>query len=308
MFPCPTGFEKIMLPRLNPKARLLPPLLSALALGMFYWGLFRLPFPGAAEADQDAEKSRELQDESAVMRRYGKWQRALKPSLKLHAAYPDNHIFIGQLAEIYDHLGRFQEEAAMWEQFLLHAPRPIEGCPQVGQTYEKLGLGKQAIAAFEKCLGFEPENADSIFYLARALERNGEIERAAALYEHGAAISPGYLDLQIGLARMRLRQGKPEEARAVTTKIVAASPKNTDALLVLALSCQRLGERAEARKYLERGVQLADGYSDFHLALANMAEQDADLDGAIRHYQKVAELDKSNTQVAQRLALLKRAR
>jgi len=292
----------------HPKAQPLPLAASLLALGAFYWGLFRLQLPDANSVALTPEKSQELQDESAVMRRFGKWNRALAPTLRLHAAYPENHIYIGQLAEIYDHMGRYADESAMWEAYVEHAPRPIEACPQIGQAYEKQGKETRAIAAFEKCLTFEANNPDSLFYLARALERSGQTDRAASLYQLGVAASPGYSDLETGLARMRLRQGKPEEARDLAAAVVRQSPNNTDALLVLGLACQRLGDRTGARNYLERGVKLADTYVDFHLALANMAEQDANLDSAIEHYQRVADLDKTNTEAARRLALLRRAR
>ncbi|HEY1242693.1 MAG TPA: tetratricopeptide repeat protein [Bryobacteraceae bacterium] len=292
--------------RPNPNAQPVRLAVAALALGAFYWGLYRMPVPGA-KTGLDPEKSRELQDEAAVMRRYGKWARALPPTMKLHNAYPESHIYIGQLAEIYDHLGKFREEAAMWEQFLLHAPRPIEGCPQIGEAYEKQGLAKEAITAFEKCLAIEPESSDQIFYLARALERDGQTDRAAELYARGAAANPTYSDLAIGLARMRLRQGKPDEARRLAAGALVESPNNADALLVLGLACVRKGDRAAARNYLERGVRVADGYADLHLALANLDEQDANLSQAIEHYQKAVALDKSNLQAAQRLDLLRRA-
>ena len=38
------------------------------------------------------------------MRRLGKWERALQPILKLHAAYPESPIYLQRMAEIYDHL------------------------------------------------------------------------------------------------------------------------------------------------------------------------------------------------------------
>lgn len=295
-----------MTPRANSNAQPVRLAVAVLALGAFYWGLYRMPVPGA-KAGMDPEQSRELQDQAAVMRRYGKWARALPPTMKLHNAYPDNHIYIGQLAEIYDHLGKYREEAAMWEQFLVHAPLPIEGCPQIGEAYEKQELAKQAIAAFEKCLALEPESPDQIFYLARALEHDGQTDRAAELYQRGTAANPAYADLTIGLARIRLRQGKPEEARRVAAAALVESPNNADALLVLGLACLREGDRAAARNYFERGVRVADGYADLHLALANLDEQDANLNEAIEHYQKVVALDKSNQQAAERLDLLRRA-
>ena len=296
------------LPYLNPQGRPAPLVFSLAALGAFYWGLFRAPQPEEGGAALTAEKSRQLQDESAVMRRYGKWARALKPTLRLHDAYPENHIYTGEMADIYNHLGRYSEEAAMWESYLTQAPRPIEACPQVGVAYEKAGEIQSAVSALDKCLMLEPANPDSIFYLARALEREGQTDRAAELYARGAALSPGYVDLAIGLARTRLHQGKAADARAMAQKIVNGSPNNVDALLVLGLACQQLGDRTAARGYLERGARLADSYVDFHLALGNLAEQDSNLDQAIEQYQKVADLDKSNTAVIQRLHLLRRAK
>jgi len=159
---------------LHPRARPLPALVSTLALAP-YWALFRMPVPGARGVELDSEESRRIHDEADFMRRLGKWDRALKPTLKLHAAYPESPVYLPRLGEIYDHLGRFAVESAVWEQFLDRSPTPIEGCPQAGQAYEKQGLSKQAIATFERCLGFQPGNPDSIFYLAHALEPRNEL-------------------------------------------------------------------------------------------------------------------------------------
>jgi tetratricopeptide (TPR) repeat protein len=292
----------------NPESPPLRLFVTVLALGSFYWGLFGMPIPSQSGGGLDPEKARELQDESAVMRRYGNWRRALPLTLRLHEAYPENPIYIGQAAEAYDHLGRYREEAGMWEEFLQRAPRPIEGCPQIGEAYDKQGLPKEAIEAYQKCVAIDPMDPDQVFYLARELEKDGQIDRAATFYARGVELSPNYTDLAAGLARMRVRQGKFEEALKLATGILTQSPRNADALLVLGLACERLGRRAEAKSYFERGVQAADGYADLHLALAKLAEQDADLNTAILHYGRVVELDRTNAEAAHRLALLKKVR
>lgn len=293
--------------RIQTKGRPLALLLAPLTLAAFAWGLFEVQAPAPEGGALSPAKSRVLEEESTMMRRYGRWERALKPALTLHQAYPENSIYMGDLAEIDHHLGRYRDEAAMWEEFLVHAPRPIEACPQIGQAYEQQGQEKLAIGALERCLALEPDNPDSLYYLAHALERSGAMDRASALYQRGIALSPQYSDLQIGLARTRLREGKAQEAKELAGAVVDRSPNNVDALLVLGFACQRLGDRAAAKKYFERGARLADGYTDFHVALANMAEQDADLAEAIAQYQKVVQLDKSNVEAAQRLALLEKA-
>ena len=168
-------------------------------------------------------------------------------------------------------------------------------------------MAKAAIAAFQRCLALQPGNPDSIFYLAHALERNQETDRAAALYREGMTVHPEYYDLTIGLARMQLRQGRARDAWQLAGKVVAQQPGNVDALLVLGLACRQLGDRAGALGYLRHGAELADGYADFHAVLAQIAEEDTDLDGAILHLRKAAALDPGNTAVARRLALLLRA-
>ena len=296
--------------RLRPNSQAQPKRLAMLvaALGVFVWGLYWMPPAGARKNGLDPEVSRALQEQSAVMWRYKNWARALPPTLQLHEAYPESHIYIAQLAEIYHHLGQYREEAAMWEAFWIRAPLPIEGCPQIGEAYQSQGLTKQAINALERCLAVDPNSPDEIFFLARALERTGENDRAATLYARGLAVAPKYLDMAVGLGRVRLRQGKLQEARTLAGAVLARSANNPDALLILGLLSAREGRRAEARNYLERGVRAADGYADLHLALANLAEEDANLDLAILQYRKAAELDKSNTEAARRLEMLQRAR
>ena len=119
-------------------------------------------------------------------------------------------------------------------------------------------------------------------------------------------LSPGYWDLRTGLARTRLRQGRAEDARNLACGVLDKAPTDVDALLVAGLACQRLGDIGKAREYLERGVRLADAYAHFHVALGNMAEQDADVVQARAHYRRVIELDKSNSEAAQRLDSLER--
>ena len=281
---------------------------ATVVLAIFYAILFRVPIPGTAGKTLQPRDLQRLQERSAALRRAGKWQRAIEPALRLHTEYPENHIYIDNMAEIYSHLGRYREEAAMWELFLTRAPLPGEGCPQIGQAYEKQGKPKETLDAFERCLAFDPADTDSIYYLAHTLERQGLSERAAAMYERGVALSPNYSDMQIGLARMRLRQDRASEAKQIAETVVKRSPENVDALLVLGLAWRSDGNRARARTYLERGSKLADRYADFHIVLGGMAEQDNDINGAIRHYQKVTDIDRRNTSIALRLDALKKAR
>jgi tetratricopeptide (TPR) repeat protein len=253
------------------------------------------------------EQSSKLWEECNSLFRAGKYQQALPGVLKLHQHYPGNHIYIEMAAEIYDHLGRYDQEADFWEQYFGRAPNPVAACPQIGQAYLKQGKQKEAISAFERCLARDPENSDSIFFLAHALELSGQTGRAAELYQRGVEIAPDYTDLQLGLARIRLRQGKDAEAKQIALKALAKSPQNVDALLVAGLSFTRENNPVKARQYLEEGLKLADDDPDFHFAIARLDEEEKNFSDAIREYNRILQVQPDNANArAKRDALLEK--
>lgn len=284
-------------------------------LGLFYWGVYRFTYVRETTKRRPTTKlseqeSRKLTDLSESLFRQNKYKAALDPTLKLYEAYPENHIYIRRLAEIYDHLGQYKEEAAFWEKYLNYAPRPIEGCPEIGEAYWKQGdaAHKQAIAAYERCLALDPTNTDSIFYLAHALEMSGQFDRAAELYRRGLSLAPGYLDMRLGLARVWMDEGKLDQAKDTVLQILASSPNKVDALLVLGLVYLRENKLDEAKKCLEKGVHLAEGYTDFHIALARVAEKQKDIPEAIRQYNEILKLDPGDQAIRTRLAELQKTK
>ncbi|MBZ5571568.1 MAG: tetratricopeptide repeat protein [Acidobacteriia bacterium] len=274
-------------------AVLLPLLFLGLAYVVLYSprGLFKFRRGGAKPVLTQLESQR-LSDLSKSLLGQNKYQEALDPTLTLYRAYPENHIYIGRLAEIYDHLGRYDEEAAYWEKYMDHAPTPVEACPQIGQAYWKQGekFEQQAVTAYERCVALDPKNTDSIFYLAHALEMSDQWPRAVEQYQKGLAISPTYTDLTLGLARCWLRMDKPDDAKRLADQVLAKRPDSSGALLVLGMYYLHQDNYSEAKKALTRGVQLADEDPDFHVLLARVAEQTNDNAEALRQYTRVLEL------------------
>jgi tetratricopeptide (TPR) repeat protein len=284
----------------SPVGRIVLPLF---VLAVFYavlyspFGIFGKHGPGRPTlSPAEAQK---LDNSSRTLLSQQKFQEALAPSLQLHEVYPGNHIYIARLADIYDHLERYGDEAQMWEQYLDRAPTPVEGCPQYGQAYQKWGDGheKEAIAAFERCLALDPTNTDSIFYMAHALELEGEWDRAAALYERGIVLSPSYTDLQLGLARCRVRQDRLDEAKATADKVLARSPDKADALLIMGMIYMHQDKYAEAKKYLAHGAQVSPNDPDFPTLLVRVASNMNDSAEELRQYNKLVELKPEDKQI-----------
>jgi tetratricopeptide (TPR) repeat protein len=261
------------------------PLLLALA----YVGLVLRPWHHASSpvVRLTAEDSAELWNRCNSLYAEGKYQEVLGDVSKLLAAYPGNHMYLEMAAKAYGQVGDHQREAEYWEKYVDHAPIPVTACPQLGQAYQKQGKQKEALDSFQRCLAFDPENTDSIFFFAHALEMDGQTDRAAELYERGLKIAPKYTDLQIGLARVELRQGKVRQAKQTIMPTLTRTPPNPDALLVAGLVLRREGDLAGAKRYLERGEQLSDSYTDIHVALAEIAEQEKNYREAIRQYDRI---------------------
>jgi Bardet-Biedl syndrome 4 protein len=188
--------------------------------------------------------------------------------VRLHKEFADNAVYSGELAKIRHVQGRFDEEAALWEDYVQHSPTPVEGCPQIGEAYRSAGQGAKALDAFKRCWEFEPTNSDMILYYALELEHHGDENLAHDLYVKGHQISPHYADITVGLARTELHRGNPSQARNLIVEALERTPDNPDALLAAGIIFTRCGDKQTARKYLQHGVEVSPNYLDMRLALA----------------------------------------
>jgi tetratricopeptide (TPR) repeat protein len=292
--------------RVSLTKRLLAALLPLLFLTLTYLGLVsRYRFfglPGEERITLAQQESQRLADQSKSLVHQGRYAEALKPTLTLYKAYPDNYIYLGRLADIYDLLGRYDEEARYWEKFMDHAPMPIAACPQIGQAYWKQGekFKAQAVAAYQRCLALDPKNTHLLFYLAHAMEMSGWWTQAAEQYQKGLAISPGYTDFTLGLARCWLRLDRPNDARKLAEQILSKHPRSSGAFLVLGMFYLHQENYVEAKKVLTRGANMADTDPDFHILLARVAEQTNDYAQALRQYNRVLELRPEEAQARSR--------
>ncbi len=295
------------------KPTILRVVLPLATLGAFYAALilfsvgkarvYRQPRPALTAKQSQAVllKSRKLLAD-------GKYREALGSSLLLTEAYPANHVYLEQVAQIYEHLKDYEAAAGYWEKYMKYAPVPETACPQIGNDYWKQGEAGEpkAIAAFERCLKLDPTDPDFVFYLAHGLEMSGDYARAAREYRRGIKMSPQYVDMRVGLARVMVREGKYAEAQAAGQKILAKSPNDVDALLVMGLSYMLQGQLDQAKGYFAKGVQLSPDYTDFHLELAHIAEKQNDYPEAIKQYTEVVRLQPGNQVIRTALANLKK--
>ena len=189
---------------------------------------------------------------------------------RLHKEFADNASYSGELAKIRHVQKRYEEEAAFWEDYMQHAPVPVEGCPQIGQAYRASGDAEKTLDAMKRCWEYEPTNSDMILFYALELEHQGQKRVAHDLYLKGHQVSPRYSDITVGLARTEASVGKIGQARKLILEALERSPDSSDALLAAGIILARAGDRAAARRYLEHGVEVSPDYDEMRDALASL--------------------------------------
>jgi tetratricopeptide (TPR) repeat protein len=247
-----------------------------LILYLFWWGFVLNPYlDEAAEEKADGHSlsvasTQEMLSLSRQLIKASRMQEALAPLLRLHEAYPENQIYLQQLAETYDALGRYTEAAKMWEGYLQYSPTPLEGCPQVGLSYDKAGMAAESLGAFERCWKLDKDYSDSILFYGHALELDGQFKKALEMYQHGVKLSPGYSDLILGLARMEVRNGMAAAARPRVDKVLVTHPNYADALLTAGLVYSANGDKRNAIRYLQHAHEVSPNYKDVILVLERL--------------------------------------
>lgn len=249
--------------------------LPVLILYLFYWGFVENPWQEEEEVPPGALPSAQIQRllaDANSLTAAQKPEQALVPLLTLYKAYPESPIYIKQIAEIYQGLGRYDESAAMWEHFLQYSPRPDEGCPAIGLAYQNASKPKEAFKAFQHCWELNKQDPDAIFFWAHELEKDGQTRAAYDQYESGVRLSPEYPDMQVGLARMEFRLGRLKEAHTRMSKLLERRPENVDALLAAGLVSAAMGDHRAAIAYLEKGQRLSPGYTEIGQVLARVRQ------------------------------------
>jgi tetratricopeptide (TPR) repeat protein len=251
-------------------------------------------------------RSRELAARIRILMGSERYDQALAPTVEIVRINPANQVYMRQLADIYDHIGRPAAAAAAWEQFVNHSPTPEEACPAIGRAYEKIGDMGKALDAYRRCVTYAPRDPDMTFYLGHAYERSGDLARAKEAYQAGLALTPAYSDLQLGLARIDLREDRPGQALQKAREALGRNAENCDALLVAGLASMRLKERG-TRGYLEKGSSLCPKDLDFSVALATLARADGRVEEARRLYRHVLKNNPSHQEARDGLARLERS-
>jgi tetratricopeptide (TPR) repeat protein len=221
----------------------------------------------------------------------GAYREALAPTEALVARFPAQHVYLERLAFIYQHLKRYQDEAAAWGRFMARSPTPWDACPAVARAHAAAGDDRAAFAAYETCWKVAPRDADAAFFLALAHERRGDAGQALDYYRQALAIDSSHADAQLGLARLELHAGRFDAARTLAQAVIVRVPAHADAHLIVAQAAQRSGDAQAAREHFARTLAIEEKYFDAHVGLGLIELASQNTQAARQHFERAAVVD-----------------
>lgn len=141
-----------------------------------------------------------------------------------------------------------------------------------------------AIQLYERALQETPDNVEALNNLGTVYQASGNLAAAREAFRRAITIQPAYAAAWSNLGVVLGALGEVSQSQAALIEAVRLDPANHGARVNLALQYQKQGLAGEARRLLDQVVSDAPAMAEAHYALGRLLEQEADRDGAVRHY------------------------
>ncbi|OGL84322.1 hypothetical protein A3J03_00315 [Candidatus Uhrbacteria bacterium RIFCSPLOWO2_02_FULL_46_25] len=221
-----------------------------------------------------------------------------------------------------------QELRDITDKILASARRATELAPQnstnwimLGSVYLDIspitgGAALAAVDAFSRALELSPSDPSLLVNLgvAKALATSGAKEEetklltqsAEELLRKAANIRPNYVFAHLELARLLAQKQDVEGAIQAYRRAQAVAQNDSALRYEIGLYLLQNQRKDAAQVELEEAVRLAENFSNARWFLAQIYEEQGDIEKAIEQIQKVVELNPDNQQAKDRLEELKK--
>jgi tetratricopeptide (TPR) repeat protein len=126
--------------------------------------------------------------------------------------------------------------------------------------------------------------------LAHAEQLAGQRDASLAAMKRAATLNPASLSLQESYGRSLIEAGHDADAYAQFQRIITRWPRNADALVDYGMLAHRLGHDEEAVDNWQRAVDVDPEQANAQLYLAQVLDQQGQLQAAARHYRIYLEI------------------
>jgi len=147
-----------------------------------------------------------------------------------------------------------------------------------------------ALPALQRAAVLNPDDSAIQVRLARAEQLAGQRDAALVSMQRAATLNPASFSLQEAYGRSLIEAGRDADAYAQFQRIITRWPRNANALVDYGMLAHRLGHDEEAVDNWQRAVDVDPGQSNAQLYLAQVLDQQGELQAAARHYRAYLEI------------------
>jgi tetratricopeptide (TPR) repeat protein len=146
------------------------------------------------------------------------------------------------------------------------------------------------LPALKRAAQLNPDDSAVQVRLARAEQLAGQRDAALAAMQRAAALGPANFSLQESYGRSLIEAGHDADAYAQFQKMITRWPRDANALVDYGMLAHRLGHDEEAVDNWQRAVDVDPGQANAQLYLAQVLDQQGQLQAAARHYRLYLEI------------------
>jgi tetratricopeptide (TPR) repeat protein len=155
----------------------------------------------------------------------------------------------------------------------------------LGLLYGERGELRLSAKYFSKVLQLFPDHVPSLHGLGALAEGAFRQQEAIGYFDKAVALFPGAVSSRYRLAQLYLSQRRSEEASEQLRKCLSLNPKYLPALLDLGQILITQNKLAESRQLFEQALKLDASREEIYNALSVVAEQQGDVDQALKTLQ-----------------------
>jgi tetratricopeptide (TPR) repeat protein len=197
-----------------------------------------------------------LMSRAITLKRAGRLDDAQREFARMEARFPSD-------AEVLYARGRIEQEAGelgvageLYTRLLAQQPKHAHARNQLGLIFLAEGDLQRALSSFQQCLEIEPAHPEALANTASVLARLGRPEASATLYRRLLDIDPAHRQARLNLARLLIHAEHYGLARRELAVLEELAPGWIDVLLTLADIYILAGKFAQAAEANERALAI----------------------------------------------------
>src|SRR5581483_3949630 len=232
----------------------------------------------------------------------GNYDKALELFERIQKHYPDDVAVHMGLAGVYTVQFKLAQALSEYEEALKRDPNRLDALNMIAQLLIRQGKTQEALQRVERHEGKVKERAAIYQILGDLSIAAGEEKKGIGYFEKALAVNPATISAYIKIGDIYARRREYDQAIQTYMKAVDRNSRSVQPRMLVAMMYDRKRDYSNANEQYEKILELNPNFSPAANNYAwNIAQQNGNLDVALRWAEKAKEIDPDNPTVTDTL-------